>query len=85
MKMPIVRRRDAACPNFCAFTYLFTLGGLTVDEDCGAVTRASGGAVPGLYAAGRALTLRSELRDDMPSHPGHKPGRAAIMLLEGAT
>ncbi|PPJ27861.1 succinate dehydrogenase [Nocardia nova] len=31
-----------------------TLGGLAVDEDTGAVRRASGGIVPGLYAAGRA-------------------------------
>ncbi|MFI7194229.1 FAD-binding protein [Nocardia nova] len=31
-----------------------TLGGLAVDEDTGAVRRATGGTVPGLYAAGRA-------------------------------
>jgi 3-oxo-5alpha-steroid 4-dehydrogenase len=30
-----------------------TLGGLIVDEQTGAVTRREGGAVPGLYAAGR--------------------------------
>lgn len=31
-----------------------TLGGLRVDEDCGAVLRESGRPIPGLYAAGRA-------------------------------
>lgn len=30
-----------------------TLGGLVVDEETGAVTRPDGGAIPGLYAAGR--------------------------------
>lgn len=33
---------------------VITLGGLRVDEGSGAVTRADGAAVPGLYAAGRA-------------------------------
>jgi 3-oxo-5alpha-steroid 4-dehydrogenase len=32
---------------------MLTLGGLTVDEETGAVTRPDGSAVPGLYAAGR--------------------------------
>ncbi|MFD2399566.1 FAD-binding protein [Prauserella oleivorans] len=32
---------------------MITLGGLTVDESTGAVTRADGTPVPGLYAAGR--------------------------------
>src|SRR3546814_20860668 len=41
-------------PNIYAFTYLFTLGGLTVDEGTGGVTRADGSVIPGLYAAGRA-------------------------------
>lgn len=38
--------------NRHALTKFMTLGGLTVDEDSGAVTRADGSAVPGLYAAG---------------------------------
>jgi 3-oxo-5alpha-steroid 4-dehydrogenase len=45
---------DMSIPNIFAFTYLFTLGGLKVDEDSGAVLRADGSHVPGLYAAGRA-------------------------------
>ena len=45
---------NMSIPNIYAFTYLFTLGGLTVDEDSGAVTRGDGSAIPGLYAAGRA-------------------------------
>lgn len=40
-------------PNKFAFTQLFTLGGLNVDEASGLVLRADGSAVPGLYAAGR--------------------------------
>lgn len=32
---------------------MFTLGGVTVDEDTGQVTAEDGGAIPGLYAAGR--------------------------------
>jgi 3-oxo-5alpha-steroid 4-dehydrogenase len=39
--------------NRFAFTQMFTLGGLTVDPDSGAVTRADGSSIPGLYAAGR--------------------------------
>jgi 3-oxo-5alpha-steroid 4-dehydrogenase len=39
--------------NKFAVTLLFTLGGLTVDECSGAVTRPDGSAIPGLYAAGR--------------------------------
>ena len=38
--------------NRHAFTPFMTLGGLTVDEDAGAVTRADGTAITGLYAAG---------------------------------
>jgi 3-oxo-5alpha-steroid 4-dehydrogenase len=38
--------------NRHALTKFMTLGGLTVDEDSGAVTREDGSAVPGLYAAG---------------------------------
>ena len=40
-------------PNKFAFTQLFTLGGLNVDEASGLLLRADGSAVPGLYAAGR--------------------------------
>ncbi|GDY29788.1 FAD-binding protein [Gandjariella thermophila] len=39
-------RRGYPCP-------MITLGGLTVDEESGAVTREDGTVVPGLYAAGR--------------------------------
>ncbi|HKS45753.1 MAG TPA: FAD-binding protein [Amycolatopsis sp.] len=39
-------RRGVPCP-------MITLGGLTVDEESGAVSRADGSVVPGLYAAGR--------------------------------
>jgi 3-oxo-5alpha-steroid 4-dehydrogenase len=57
-RKPLAGRRlhavNMSIPNIYAFTYLFTLGGLTVDEDSGAVTRADGSAVPGLYAVGRA-------------------------------
>jgi 3-oxo-5alpha-steroid 4-dehydrogenase len=39
--------------NTYAFSQFFTLGGLSVDEDTGAVLRPDGTAVCGLYAAGR--------------------------------
>jgi 3-oxo-5alpha-steroid 4-dehydrogenase len=39
-------QRGFPCP-------MITLGGLTVDEESGGVTRADGSVVPGLYAAGR--------------------------------
>ncbi|GLY66559.1 FAD-binding protein [Amycolatopsis taiwanensis] len=39
-------QRGFPCP-------MITLGGLTVDEESGAVTRVDGSAIPGLYAAGR--------------------------------
>ncbi len=39
--------------NKYAATLCFTLGGLVVDEDSGAVKRDDGTAIPGLYAAGR--------------------------------
>lgn len=39
--------------NKYTVTMMFSLGGLTVDEDSGAVTRADGSIVKGLYAAGR--------------------------------
>ena len=38
--------------NKHAFTPFMTLGGLTVDEDTGAVTRRDGTVIKGLYAAG---------------------------------
>ncbi|HET7739230.1 MAG TPA: FAD-binding protein [Mycobacterium sp.] len=34
---------------------MFTLGGLVVDEDTGAVTTPTGESIPGLYAAGRTV------------------------------
>jgi 3-oxo-5alpha-steroid 4-dehydrogenase len=40
--------------NRHALTKFMTLGGLTVDEDSGAVTRADGSSIRGLYAAGMA-------------------------------
>lgn len=40
--------------NRHALTKFMTLGGLTVDEETGAVTRADGSAISGLYAAGMA-------------------------------
>ena len=43
-----------AITNHFAFSQLFTLGGLTVDEDTGNVLTGNGLPVPGLYAAGRA-------------------------------
>jgi 3-oxo-5alpha-steroid 4-dehydrogenase len=45
---------NMSIPNVYAFTYFFTLGGLVVDEDTGAVKRADGTTIDGLYAAGRA-------------------------------
>lgn len=74
---------NMSIPNIYAFTYLFTLGGLTVDEDSGAVTRPDGSPIAGLYAAGRAaLGLCSNgylsgmsIGDGMFS--GRRAGRAA--------
>lgn len=45
---------NMSIPNIYAFTYFFTLGGLVVDDDTGAVKTATGQPVDGLYAAGRA-------------------------------
>jgi 3-oxo-5alpha-steroid 4-dehydrogenase len=45
---------NMSIPNIYAFTYLFTLGGLVVDEDSGTVKRPDGSLIDGLYAAGRA-------------------------------
>jgi 3-oxo-5alpha-steroid 4-dehydrogenase len=45
---------NMSIPNVYAFTYFFTLGGLVVDEDTGAVKTAAGQPIEGLYAAGRA-------------------------------
>jgi 3-oxo-5alpha-steroid 4-dehydrogenase len=43
---------NMALSNRYALTYFMTLGGLTVDEDSGNVTRADGSVIEGLYAAG---------------------------------
>ena len=43
---------NVSVSNPHAFTPFMTLGGLTVDETSGAVTRADGSAIAGLYAAG---------------------------------
>ena len=40
-------------PNKFAFTQIFTLGGLVVDEETGQALRADGSPIVGLYAAGR--------------------------------
>jgi 3-oxo-5alpha-steroid 4-dehydrogenase len=45
---------NMSIPNIYAFTYFFTLGGLVVDEDTGAVRSGDGHSISGLYAAGRA-------------------------------
>lgn len=44
---------NMALDNPFSLTPVFTLGGLKVDEESGAVERADGSAIPGLYAAGR--------------------------------
>ena len=44
---------DFSVGNTLAFSQFFTIGGLRVDEDSGLVLRPGGGAIPGLYAAGR--------------------------------
>jgi 3-oxo-5alpha-steroid 4-dehydrogenase len=41
-------------PNTWAFTYFFTLGGLVVNEQTGAVSTEKSADIAGLYAAGRA-------------------------------
>lgn len=45
---------NVAISNLYSFTMSFTLGGLLVDEESGAVLNADGQPVAGLYAAGRA-------------------------------
>ncbi len=45
---------DFSLGNPLGFTFMFTLGGLTVDVGTGAVTDAGGKAIAGLYAAGRS-------------------------------
>jgi 3-oxo-5alpha-steroid 4-dehydrogenase len=45
---------NMAVTNRYSFTQVFSLGGLPVDEETGAVIRSDGSTVPGLYAAGRA-------------------------------
>jgi 3-oxo-5alpha-steroid 4-dehydrogenase len=77
--------------NRHALTKFMTLGGLTVDEDTGAVTRPDGRPVPGLYAAGMAAVgLHSNgyisgisLADGVFS--GRRAGRSAATTAASAT
>jgi 3-oxo-5alpha-steroid 4-dehydrogenase len=74
---------NVSVSNPHAFTPFMTLGGLTVDETSGAVTRADGSAIAGLYAAGLcAVGLHSNgyisgisLSDSV--FAGRRAGRAA--------
>ena len=74
---------DISIPNKHAFTPFMTLGGLTLDEETGAVTRADGSVIAGLYAAGLcAVGLHSNgyisgisLSDGV--FAGRRAGRAA--------
>ncbi|HEY1448140.1 MAG TPA: FAD-binding protein [Caulobacteraceae bacterium] len=74
---------NVSVSNPHAFTPFMTLGGLTVEETSGAVTRADGSAVAGLYAAGLcAVGLHSNgyisgisLSDGV--FAGRRAGRAA--------
>ena len=74
---------NVSVSNPHAFTPFMTLGGLTVDETSGAVTRADGSAIAGLYAAGLcAVGLHSNgyisgisLSDGV--FAGRRAGRAA--------
>ncbi|AYJ85160.1 FAD-binding protein (plasmid) [Sphingomonas paeninsulae] len=76
---------NMAIPNIYAFTYLFTLGGLKVDENSGNVIRGDGSRVDGLYAAGRAAVglcsngylSGMSIGDGMFS--GRRAGRAAAV------
>jgi 3-oxo-5alpha-steroid 4-dehydrogenase len=78
-------------PNVYAFTYFFTLGGLLVDEDTGAVKNAAGQTIDGLYAAGRAAVglcsngyiSGMSIGDGMFS--GRRAGRACAAAAETAT
>jgi 3-oxo-5alpha-steroid 4-dehydrogenase len=77
---------NMSIPNVYAFTYFFTLGGLVVDEETGAVKDDSGDVIDGLYAAGRsALGLCSNgyisglsIGDGMFS--GRRAGRACALV-----
>jgi 3-oxo-5alpha-steroid 4-dehydrogenase len=74
---------NVSVSNPHAFTPFMTLGGLTVEETSGAVTRADGSAIIGLYAAGLcAVGLHSNgyisgisLSDGV--FAGRRAGRAA--------
>jgi len=81
---------NVSVSNPHAFTPFMTLGGLTVDETNGAVTRADGSSIAGLYAAGLcAVGLHSNgyisgisLSDGV--FAGRRAGRAAAQRREGA-
>lgn len=81
---------NVSVSNPHAFTPFMTLGGLRVDETSGAVTRADGSAIAGLYAAGLcAVGLHSNgyisgisLSDGV--FAGRRAGRAAAQRREGA-
>ena len=74
--------------NLFAFTYLFTLGGLQVDEENGAVLCEDGSTIHGLYAAGRAAVglcsngylSGMSIGDGMFS--GRRAGRAAALAAD---
>lgn len=61
MEAPPYRAINMDLGNRFAATLVFTLGGLVVDEETGAVQREDGSKIAGLYAAGRtAIGLCSE-------------------------
>lgn len=80
---------NMSIPNKYAFTYLFTLGGLKVDEDTGLVLDTSGKPTAGLYAAGRAAVglcsngylSGMSIGDGMFS--GRRAGQAAALDISG--
>jgi 3-oxo-5alpha-steroid 4-dehydrogenase len=81
---------NMSIPNTWAFTYFFTLGGLVVDEESGAVCTEESAAVPGLYAAGRAAVglcsngyiSGMSIGDGMFS--GRRAGRACALSTQPA-
>jgi 3-oxo-5alpha-steroid 4-dehydrogenase len=81
---------NVSVSNPHAFTPFMTLGGLTVDEDTGGVTRPGGTAIEGLYAAGLcAVGLHSNgyisgisLSDGV--FAGRRAGRAAAAEVSQA-
>jgi 3-oxo-5alpha-steroid 4-dehydrogenase len=81
---------NVSVSNPHAFTPFMTLGGLTVEETSGAVTRADGSAIAGLYAAGLcAVGLHSNgyisgisLSDGV--FAGRRAGRAAAQAANAA-